>query len=203
MMKLLAAASIGLALAASAAAAQEAGQFTIGVGIGSVAPKNNNGTLAGAFRSSVGSNVQPTVTFEYFVARNIGIEVLAATPFKHNLRLNGAKAGEVTQLPPTVSVQYHFDNGGALVPFVGVGVNYTAVLKVKESGPLAGTNLDLDNSWGLAAHLGVDYKLNETDAIRVDARYIDIDLDAKLNGASIGTAKIDPWVYGVSWVHRF
>lgn len=203
MRNLILAAIAGLSLIPGAVAAQDAGTFTLGVGLGNVVPKDNNGTLAGVFKSSVGENVQPTLTLEYFIYRNVGIEVLAATPFKHNVRLNGAKAAEVTELPPTVSMQYHFDNGQQIVPFVGAGVNYTAVLKEKEVGPLAGTDLDLSNSWGLAAHAGVDVKVNETNAVRFDVRYIDINLDAKLNGADIGTAKVDPMVWGVSWIHRF
>ncbi|KFI27182.1 OmpW/AlkL family protein [Paenirhodobacter enshiensis] len=203
MRNLILAAIAGLSLIPGAVAAQDAGTFTLGIGLGNVVPKDNNGTLAGVFKSSVGENVQPTFTLEYFVYRNVGIEVLAATPFKHNVRLNGAKAAEVTELPPTVSLQYHFDNGQQIVPFVGAGVNYTAVLKEKEVGPLAGTDLDLSNSWGLAAHAGVDVKVNETNAVRFDVRYIDINLDARLNGADIGTAKVDPMVWGVSWIHRF
>ena len=203
MRNLILAAIAGLSLIPGAVAAQDAGTFTLGIGLGNVVPKDNNGTLAGVFKSSVGENVQPTFTLEYFVYRNVGIEVLAATPFKHNVRLNDAKAAEVTELPPTVSLQYHFDNGQQIVPFVGAGVNYTAVLKEKEVGPLAGTDLDLSNSWGLAAHAGVDVKVNETNAVRFDVRYIDINLDARLNGADIGTAKVDPMVWGVSWIHRF
>ena len=44
---------------------------------------------------------------------NIGLEVLAATPFSHDIDATGSIAGlgkiaEVKQLPPTVSLQYHF-----------------------------------------------------------------------------------------------
>lgn len=203
MRNLVLAAVAGMMLVPGAVMAQEAGDFTIGIGVGSVAPKDDNGTLAGVYKTTISDNARPTFTFEYFIYRNVGIEVLAATPFKHSVRLNGMKAAEVTELPPTVSLQYHFENGSMFTPFVGVGVNYTAVLKEKEVGPLAGTDLDLDNSWGFAAHAGVDVKINDTDAIRFDARYVDIDLDAKLNNASIGTAKVDPMVWGVSWIHRF
>lgn len=198
-----AAAAAALTLASGAAMAQEAGSYTLGLGLGYVVPKNNTGTLANTFESSVSSAARPTVTFEYFIYRNVGIEVLAATPFKHSATLNGVKAAEVTELPPTVSVQYHFANASRFTPFVGVGVNYTAVLDTKEVGPLAGTKLDLENSWGLAAHAGVDVKVDDTNAVRFDARYIDIGLKAKLNGADIGTVNVDPWVYGISWIHRF
>ena len=45
--------------------------------------------------------------------------------------------------------------------------------------------------------------LNDRNAIRADVRWMDIDSDAKLNGASIGTAEIDPVVVGVSYIWKF
>lgn len=194
---------LAVMLAAGGATAQEAGTYTLGIGLGNVAPKSNNGTLAGTLATTVGNNIRPTLTFEYFVYRNVGIEILAAAPFKHKVSLNGMHAADVKQLPPTVSLQYHFENGSPVTPFVGLGVNYTAVLKTSEMGPIAGQNLKLKNSWGWAAHAGVDVRIDDANAIRVDARYIDIKLDAELNGADIGTVKVDPIVWGVSWIHRF
>lgn len=203
MQKFAVTATLAILLAAGSVHAQEAGTYTMGLGLGGVSPKSNNGTLAGTLGVSVGNSVRPTFTFEYFIHRNIGIEVLAAAPFKHNVSLNGVKAAEVTQLPPTVSLQYHFENGSRITPFAGVGVNYTAVLKTREMGPIAGADLKLKNSWGWAVHAGVDVKMDDANAIRFDARYIDIKLDARLNGADIGTVKVDPVVWGVSWIHRF
>ena len=87
-------AALSTVLAAGGAFAQDAGTYTMGLGLGSVAPKNNNGTLAGTLGVSVSDNVRPTFTFEYFVYKNVGIEVLAATPFKHSVSLNGVKAAD-------------------------------------------------------------------------------------------------------------
>ena len=36
-----------------------------------------------------------------------------------------------------------------------------------------------------------------------DARWFDIDSDAKLNGASLGTVEIDPYAFGLSIGRRF
>ena len=196
-----------LALAATPALAQSAGSWTFGVGAHNVAPKSDNGTLTatplGNLKMDVGSNVRPTITAEYFVRDNLGVEVLAALPFQHDISVVGVgKVGSTKHLPPTVSLQYHFGQG-KVKPFVGVGLNYTTFFSTKSEGAIAGTNLDLSDSWGLAAHLGVDFKVGEKGAIRIDYRKIDIDTKVKLNGANLGTrntVNIDPSVYGIAYV---
>mgnify|MGYP003585106102 FL=1 len=199
-----------LALAATPALAQSAGTWTVGVGAHNVAPKSDNGTLTatplGNLKMDVGSNVRPTITGEYFLKDNLGVEVLAALPFQHDISVVGVgKVGSTKHLPPTVSLQYHFGQG-KVKPFVGVGLNYTTFFSTKSEGAIAGTNLDLSDSWGLAAHLGVDFKVGEKGAIRIDYRKIDIDTKVKLNGANLGTkntVNIDPSVYGIAYVFSF
>ena len=77
------------------------------------------------------------------------------------------------------------------------------VLDEDATGPLSGADLDLGNSWGLAAHAGVDFKLADNRAIRVDVRWIDIDTDVSVDGTDVGTVNIDPFVYGVAYVWNF
>ena len=196
-----------LALAATPALAQSAGSWTVGIGAHNVAPKSDNGTLTatplGNLTMDVGSNIRPTITGEYFLQDNLGIEVLAALPFQHDISVAGVgKVGSTRHLPPTVSLQYHFGQG-KVKPFVGLGVNYTGFFSTKAEGAIAGANLDLSDSWGLAAHLGVDFKVGEKGAIRLDYRKVDIDTRVKLNGANLGTkntVNIDPSVYGIAYV---
>ena len=196
-----------LALAAAPAFAQSAGSVTFGIGAHQVAPKSDNGTLTatplGNLKMDVGNNARPTITAEYFIKDNLGLEVLAALPFQHDIDVAGVgKVGSTKHLPPTVSLQYHFGKG-KIRPFVGAGLNYTRFFSTKTEGAIAGTKLNLSDSWGLAAHLGVDFKVGEKGAIRVDYRKIDIDTSVKLNGAALGTkntVNIDPSVYGIAYV---
>lgn len=197
-MRTIALALLATSALAAPALAQSAGDMTLGFGIGYVAPKSNNGLLAGAV-SDVEDNARPTITFEYFIRDNIGIEVLGALPFKHSINIGGAHAGVTKHLPPTVSVNYHFPTGGALTPFVGAGVNYTTFFE--ERSPLG--DLSIKDSWGIAAHLGMDYALNDKGALRFDLRYIDIDSDVYLDGAKIGKVEIDPLVAGISYIMKF
>ncbi|WP_435930903.1 OmpW/AlkL family protein [Moraxella bovoculi] len=182
------------ATATTAAVAAPAGTWTIGAGAAYVDPKSNPG-----LGLSVDEDVRPSVTFEYFPVKNVGIELLAAHPFKHDIESKGEKVGSVKLLPPTLSLQYHFNNGGKVVPFIGAGVNYTTFFKER----LAISDLELKDNWGAAGHVGVDFKLTDRDAVRLDARYIDLKTDVKIDGANKGELDLSPWVYGVSFVKSF
>ena len=194
-----------LAAVALPAAAQSAGDWTIGIGVHQVDPKSDNGVLAnGTLPLSINSDAKPSLTFEYFVRENLGVEVLAAWPFQHDISVKGVgRVGSTKHLPPTFSLQYHFNDKGVVSPLVGVGLNYTTFFSEDTKGALAGTDLKLDDSWGLAAHVGMDIKVSERGAVRVDARWIDIDSDVEVDGAKLGTANIDPLVYGVAYVLKF
>lgn len=198
---------LALALAATAlpALAQSRGDWTLAVGAHQVDPASDNGALAGgALPLDIGSDARPTITAEYFVADGLGIEVLASLPFQHAIRVDGVGAvGSTRHLPPTVSLQYHFNRDGRVSPLLGVGLNYTTFFKEDTRGALAGSRLELEDSWGAAVHAGVDIRIGARDAVRVDARWIDIDSEVRVDGARLGTAEIDPVAYGLAWVRRF
>lgn len=197
------AAAFALASLSAPALAQSAGDWTLGIGAHQVAPKSNNGTLAGGLALDVDDDIRPTITAEYFLTDNLGIEVLAALPFEHDIDVKGlGKVGSTKHLPPVVSLQYHFGQG-KVRPFVGAGVNFTKFFEEETSGALEGSKLELDSSWGVAGHVGVDFAVSERSSIRVDARWIDIESDVKLDGVKLGSAEIDPMVYGAAWILRF
>ncbi len=201
------------ALTMTTAFAVPAGTWSVAAGAHYVDPKSDNGTVStdlGNFEVDVDGDVRPTISGEYFIANNVGVELLAAIPFHHDITL---KAGDTTidaktqHLPPTLSVQYHFDGYDLpmnVKPFVGVGVNYTTFFEEKVYIPLAGDyDLELDDSVGVAGHVGIDIPFAPTESFRIDARYMDIKTDASLNGDDIGEVDISPWVYGVAFVKQF
>ncbi len=191
------------ALAAVPVAAQEKGDMLLGLGVHYVSPTDSDSTTA-AGAIDVDGATSATITFEYFVADNLGIEVLAAWPFEHDINLAGAgKIGSAKHLPPTISLQYHFSNSSKFTPFVGAGLNYTTFFDEKTTGALSGASLSLDDSWGLALHAGIDYEISERGSLRADVRWIDIDTEAKVNGTSIGDVNIDPWIFGAAYVVKF
>lgn len=201
--------TIPLALALMAAAvpfahAQQGNDWQVKIGAHVVDPTSDNGHLAdGALKTDVGSGLSATVTLEYLFTPNLGVELLAALPFEHEVRLNGVKAATVKQLPPTLSLQWHFLPDARFDPFVGLGINYTRFFSIDERGPLAGARLDLGDSWGIAAHAGVEYALDDRWSLTTDARWVKLSSDAKVNGAKVGTVDIDPFVYGFAVGYRF
>src|SRR5690606_7754051 len=179
------------ALTMTTAFAVPAGTWSIAAGAHYVDPKSDNGTLTNTdlglvANVDVDGDVRPTISGEYFIANNVGVELLAAIPFHHDFTLNDATGnelltGKTQHLPPTLSLQYHFDGYNLpmnVKPFVGVGVNYTTFFKEKVSN---GADLDLDDSVGVAGHVGLDIPFAPTESFRIDARYMDIKTDASLN----------------------
>jgi outer membrane protein len=112
--------------------------------------------------------------------------------------------GTTKQLPPTLMAQYYFPIAGTgFTPYVGLGVNYTIFFDENasrnwENGAVDKSKLDFENSWGLAAQMGVDYNINEKWLVNAAVWYIDIDTQGTLT-TQLGKVKtdvqIDPWVY--------
>lgn len=187
-----------MAFAAHATAAE--GDWKIRAGIGNVDPKSDNGDVV-----SVDSGTTAVINGAYMITDNVGFEILASLPFSHDIKLeaNGAKVGETKHLPPTFSLQYYFPTSSALTPYAGLGLNWTLFFDEKTEGALAGADLSLDDSIGLAAQLGVDYDISDTMFVNFDIRWIDIETDAEVNGTAVETVEITPLVYSVTLGWRF
>ncbi|MGL4711222.1 MAG: OmpW family outer membrane protein, partial [Shewanella sp.] len=103
---------------------------------------------------------------------------------------------------------YFGDAQSTLRPYIGAGVNYTKFFDNKFINDLGGalTNLDMSDSWGLAAQVGLDYQVNKNWLVNGSVWYAKIDTDVKFNlgsdAVTIGT-DIDPWVYMVSVGYTF
>lgn len=187
-------------LASPIANAYQSGDIIVRAGIASVQPDDSvTGTLK-TLKGGVGSDTQLGLTATYMFNDKFGIELLAATPFKHKITSNGSEIGETKQLPPTLSLQYYPMGASSVYqPYVGVGLNYTAFFDEKSSLG----EMELDNSWGASVQAGIDYQINDHMLLNAAVWYIDIDTDAKLNGANIGTVSVDPWVYMVGVGYKF
>jgi outer membrane protein len=206
------AAALGLA---APAAAHEAGDWLFRVGGSLVDPKSNNGTLdvsaleLGDQRIDVDDNWGVTFNVTYMYSANIGIELLAALPYKHDIDVGDlGRVGSVKHLPPTLSLQYHFLPTEVFQPYAGIGVNYTRFFSVSEAGVLDELDVSLDidsSSFGLAAQIGFDYMVTDRWFLNVDVRWIDIDTKAKIKEVPEirGNVNIDPMVYGIHLGYRF
>jgi outer membrane protein len=194
----IAALASGMGLA-STATAFEPGDWLIKVGATNVDPKTNNHELV-----SVDSATSMTLNFTYLMTDAWAIEVLAAYPFEHDIHIvGGPEVGSTKHLPPTVSLQWRPKPNGRFQPYFGLGINYTDFFSEKTTGPLEGTKLSLDSSWGWAGQIGFDFLITDDVFFNLDLRYANIESKAALDGASIGTVKIDPTVYGAHLGFRF
>ncbi|EOW7549918.1 outer membrane protein OmpW, partial [Escherichia coli] len=169
------------------------------------------GTLGSLGGFSVTNNTQLGLTFTYMATDNIGVELLAATPFRHKIgtRATGDIA-TVHHLPPTLMAQWYFgDASSKFRPYVGAGINYTTFFDngFNDHGKEAGlSDLSLKDSWGAAGQVGVDYLINRDWLVNMSVWYMDIDTTAKYK-SGVTTVKdsvrLDPWVFMFSAGYRF
>jgi outer membrane protein len=113
-------------------------------------------------------------------------------------------------LPPTLTLQYHFAPEGKIHPYVCAGVNWTMFYNEKASTQLVNaigaTNVNLSNSFSFALQAGVDFDISEKMFINIDAKYVDMDTNARLTtGALVNNlrADINPLIIGVGVGWRF
>jgi outer membrane protein len=167
---------------------------------------------------AVSDKVIPELDISYYITKNIAAELILAVGTRHNVSVqdeSGAVVpnqdlGSVNLLPPTLTVQWHFNPDQTIDPYVGAGINYTNFLdrnlKVS-SGALAGTKIKVDSdSWGYALQAGVDINLKDGWLINLDAKYVNIETDVKLNVAGwtkIDSLDINPWVVGIGIGKKF
>lgn len=187
-------------LAASAAAqAQETPQWILRAGVHPVQPKSHNHE-----QLAVGDGTAITFAATRMLSRHWGIEALASLPVEHEIALQGeGTVARVRQLPPTLSLQYHFpDPNGRIRGYVGAGINRTIFFDEQTRGSLRGNDLDLADSWGLALQGGLDFAIGRGWFVNLDARWFDIDTRARLNGVSLGTVEVDPYAVGMTLGRR-
>lgn len=189
-----------MALAAPALAA-EAGDWLVRArAIGVLPTDESDGITPGLTTGKLQAQpaVVPEIDFTYMATENIGFElILATTP--HDVEGRGSIAGlgkvaDTWLLPPTLLAQWHFLPQSRFNPYVGAGINYTITygedatrsLETALGGP---TKVDLGNSVGWALQAGIDVSLDERWFLNIDAKYIDMSVDARIKTG--GTTRKD------------
>jgi len=207
--------AVAAALAAPVAAnAQEGtydpGKWLVRVGMSQINPDSTNYKLDGLNSIVVDSDISPTATVEYMITPHIGTELLVAWPFTHGIDLKSYKddvqrVGYVDVLPPTLSLNWHFNPTGMVRPYVGAGINYTLFSGEETRGDsaLAGLDLELEDAWGFAGQVGVD--IGERNwFFNASIRYIDLNVSTKVGGDQLDDdLTLDPMVYGIHVGYRF
>ncbi len=194
---LAAVASAGL-LASGAALAQDfqAGSVLVRARAVHLDSANKDSTGLGL---SINNKTLPEVDFSYFFSKNIAAELVLTVPQKQTVSSNGVPIGTLRHLPPSLTVQYHFDVAG-FKPYVGAGVNYTRFSSVHLLGGAADVKR---NSFGPALQVGVDIPLSKQLYLNVDVKKVFIKTDVSAAGAKVGEFKVDPLLVGVGLGWRF
>lgn len=223
---LFAASLLAVALVAPVAHAYQAGDVILRAGAITVDPHEKSGDIDHAVlgkvdgsKATLDSDTQLGLNFAYMVTDHVGVELLAATPFSHDVGVKGmpgayaglnGKLGSLKHLPPTLSLVYYpMDTKSAFQPYVGAGINYTWFFDDKLSSEAESkgfSGLDMKDSWGLAGQVGMDYMLTDNIMLNAQVRYIDIDTTGTtyLAGDKVKVdVDVDPWVYMVGLGYKF
>jgi len=201
-------------------------EWIVKIGVAHVAPDASSGPITSKADGSIvipGSPVDVDsgtalgITIGRMLNENIGLELLAATPFAHDLEGDEAlaglgKIGEIEHLPPSLLVQYHFSPDAKVQPYVGAGANYTFFFNEESSSSLdaalgAPTDISLDDSFGLAAQAGVDVMMNNGWFFNAALWWLDIETTAEIQPAGAGALEVDvdvdPLVYMIGFGKTF
>lgn len=206
----------GLGATGHALAVQQ-GDILVRFGVATVAPNDDSSTVEPTFGAGSGVQVDKDttlgLTFVYMATDTIGVELVGALPFRHDIKGSGTlsaagKLAETKQLPPTLLAQYYFNAGSNIRPYVGAGLNYTNFFSEKTAGALSGSSIKLSDSWGLAGEVGVDIDINNDWYVNLAAWYMDIDTEATIGVGAVPVenkidVQIDPWVSFIGIGTRF
>ena len=177
-----------------------------------------NTALAGGV--DIGDQYVPELDITYFFTKNIAAElILAVTPHDVdavNVTVPGALTdatvdlGDVWLLPPTLTLQYHFDTGTQFKPYVGAGVNATFFFNEDEGSVADG--IDYDPSFGGALQVGFDYDLDGQPGgwlLNADVKKVWINPDVTVDfttalGATVDAdVDINPLVVGIGFGYKY
>ncbi|WP_124553151.1 OmpW/AlkL family protein [Methylophilus methylotrophus] len=169
----------------------------------------------------VDSNTIPELDISYYWTKNIATELILALGTKHDVKISGDSAGvvgnqhlgSIDALPPTLTVQWHFNPDATFDPYVGAGINATFMLDRYlrgSAGAINGEKIRIDrSSFGPALQAGFDINLKDGWLINADVKRLWIDTDVELNSAITGRwtkidkLDIDPWVISFGVGKRF
>lgn len=193
------------------------GDWLVRAGVAHVEPNDSSdrftdrssGDTTG-IRVGVGSDTGLGLNITYMATDNLGVQLLAATPFTHDINGRGdlsGRVGEIKHLPPTLTLQYHFLPRSSIRPYAGAGINYTVFFSEKTRN-LGGARLSLDDAVGWALEAGVDVELQDRWFLNAALWYLNIETTARVKGGDLdldlkGDVDINPWVMMVGAGYRF
>ena len=212
--RLLAAATLAGALTASVAAIAvpqaahaEQGPWLVRGRLLAVLPDEDASVTVLGGDLDIEDQFVPELDITYFFDKHWAAElILAVTPHEITHAPTGLDIGEVWLLPPTLTVQYHFQpDDPDFRPYIGAGVNYTMFFGHDDADP-AILDADFDSSVGFALQAGFDIPIDEHWSINVDVKKVWINTDVRLDttlGPVEADVDINPLIVGVGVAYRW
>ena len=150
------------------------------------------------------NKVIPEFDVSYFFTKNIAAELVLTYPQTININYtaNQTNLGSIKALPPSLLLQYHFTDLGALKPYVGAGVNYTIFSNRNNLGNGA-YSVD-SSSVGAVGQVGADYMLDKNWGLNIDVKYATMSTNVTTAaGVNGGKLTLNPWMPSVGVAYKF
>lgn len=202
-------------LFASSSVFAEAGDWMVRIRAVHVGWMQESGSVAALAVPANGIHLEkktiPEVDISYFLTKNLAAELILTYPQKHMVRVTQSAAGafdagSLKELPPALTLQYHFMPDAQFRPYVGAGFNYTTFSSVNLAplNSISGGTASIDRSnFGGVLQAGFDVKVGKNSYINFDVKKVYIQTDLALNGAKLSTIKGDPLLVGIGYGFKF
>ena len=178
---------------------------------------NGSNTAFGVQTNNVNAQNQwlPEFDVSYFFTKNIAAELVLSYPQPVNINSNltSGPTGTINALPPSLLLQYHFTELGALKPYIGAGINYT-IFGNRNNFSLLGINNGLtvdQNSVGFVGQIGADYMFDKNWGMNVDLKYATMSTNVNTAGGAsgvggstnIGKLTLNPLMPAIGVTYKF
>ena len=164
------------------------GDWFIGAKVLNLAPDVKSVVSIGG-EAKIASDTVPEIDVRYFITDNLSLETMFGVT-EHKLSAVGTALGDLDLgstkvLPPTITLQYHFNNGRRFSPYIGIGLNYTFFV---DHDPGDALDVSYQNGFGSVLNLGFDYFIGKNNYFNIDIKKYAISTDVVIDAGSAGTA---------------
>ena len=186
---------------------KSAGKWLVGLKVLNLDPDVDSVTSIGG-EAKVDDDTVPELDIRYFITDNIAIEAIFGTT-EHSVSavgtaLGNVNLGTVKVLPPTFTLQYHFNSESRFLPYIGAGINYTFFY---DDNPGDAVGISYKDDFGFALNIGFDYVINDNNYFNIDIKKYTLSTDTVINAraAGIATASVDldPLAISIGYGWRF
>ena len=186
---------------------KSAGKWLIGLKVLNLDPDVESVTSIGG-EATVDDDTVPELDIRYFITDNIAIEAILGTT-EHNVAavgtaLGNVNLGTVKVLPPTFTLQYHFNSESRFLPYIGAGINYTFFY---DDNPGDAVGISYKDDFGFALNIGFDYVINENNYFNIDIKKYTLSTDTVIDAGAAGIATasvdLDPLAISIGYGWRF